>query len=65
MMWFVIVIVLHAGEGEIVTIAKEVDSRVGCDVFKEKIRTQFPLKYIGSTCTRYISNDDSSGDIEP
>lgn len=65
MMWFVIVVVLRAGGGEIVTIAKEVDSRVQCDVFRDRMRKKFPIRYVGSTCSRYVSNDNSSGDIEP
>ena len=62
-MWFVVVVVLALTDGTIVTVAKEVDSRVQCDIFKNTLVASHPEKFVSAKCVRY-KNGNSSGDNE-
>lgn len=57
MMYFVIVVVLSMGDGVVVTVAKEVPSRVGCDDFSRDVHERFPRSYVGSSCYRHARDD--------
>ena len=57
-MYFVIVIVLAVGDGVIVTMAKEVQSRRDCDVVEQRMRERFPSTFAGAVCERWVYGDD-------
>jgi len=61
-MWFVIVVILSLNDSTVITIAKEVDSRVQCDLFSDKMREHYGQYYRGSHCRRYVigRNDGNS-----